>query len=88
MSLDLQWNDKSVSSVPITDKESPLKDMIIQYVGGKLSPENDEINVEMIVGVLAEEFPELVYSLAEENWIRGYEQGLEDDKTLAKMLEE
>jgi len=44
--------------------------------------------VEMIVGVLAEEFPELVYSLAEENWIRGYEQGLEDDKTLAKMLEE
>jgi len=88
MSLDLEWNDKNLFNVPMTDKESPLKDMIIQYVGEKLSPENEEISVEMIVGTLADEFPELVFSLAEENWIRGYEQGLQDDRNLAKMFEE
>tara|TARA_Y100000389_G_scaffold204913_1_gene260743 strand:+ start:5089 stop:5355 length:267 start_codon:yes stop_codon:yes gene_type:complete len=88
MSLDLEWNDKNLFSTTVTDKEAPLKDMIIQYVGEKLSPENEEISVEMIVGILADEFPELVFSLAEENWIRGYEQGLQDDRNLAKMFEE
>ena len=34
----------------------------------------------MVVEVLAKEFPEIVLLMAEENWIRGYEQGLEDLK--------
>ena len=32
----------------------------------------------MIVETLAEEFPEFVLALAEENWVRGYEQALAD----------
>jgi len=32
----------------------------------------------MIVSVIAEEFPEFVYLLAEENFLRGYQQALED----------
>ena len=32
----------------------------------------------MIVEVMAEEFPEFLMLVAEENWIRGYEQGLAD----------
>ena len=88
MSLDLQWNDISSFNVSMTDKQSPLKDMIVQYVGEKISPENGEVSVEMVVSTLADEFPELVFSLAEENWVRGYEQGLEDDRNLMKMLEE
>ena len=88
MSLDLQWNDISSFNVSMTDKQSPLKDMIVQYVGEKISPENGEVSVEMVISTLADEFPELVFSLAEENWVRGYEQGLEDDRNLMKMLEE
>ena len=88
MSLDLQWNNINSFNVSMTDKQSPLKDMIVQYVGEKISPENGEVSVEMVISTLADEFPELVFSLAEENWVRGYEQGLEDDRNLMKMLEE
>jgi len=88
MSLDLEWNDKNLFNVSMADKETPLKSMIVQYVGEKLSPGNEEVSVDMIIGILADEFPELVFSLAEENWVRGYEQGLEDDRNLAKMFEE
>ena len=88
MSLDLQWNDINSFNVSMTDKQSPLKDMIVQYVGEKASPEDGEVSVEMVISTLADEFPELVFSLAEENWVRGYEQGLEDDRNLMKMLEE
>ena len=88
MSLDLQWNDINSLSTSMTDKQSPLKNMIVQYVGEKISPEDGEVNVEMVISTLADEFPELVFSLAEENWVRGYEQGLEDDRNLMKMLEE
>jgi|TARA_R110000751_G_scaffold68883_1_gene140076 hypothetical protein len=61
----------------MTDKEAPLKDFIIDYVGEKLSSDS-EVTVEMIVEVMAEEFPEFLMLVAEENWIRGYEQGLAD----------
>ena len=88
MSLDLQWNDINSFNVSMTDKQSPLKDMIVQYVGEKISPENGEVSVEMVISTLADEFPELVFSLAEEKWVRGYEQGLEDDRNLMKILEE
>ena len=89
MSLDLQWNDiNSFKGVSMSNKESPLKDMIVQYVGEKTSPEDGEVSVEMVISTLADEFPELVFSLAEENWVRGYEQGLEDDRNLTKMFEE
>ena len=88
MSLDLQWNDINSFNVSMTDKQSPLKDMIVQYVGEKISQENGEVSVEMVISTLADEFPELVFSLAEENWVRGYEQGLEDDRNLMKILEE
>ena len=78
MSLDLQWNDISSFNVSMTDKQSPLKDMIVQYVGEKISPENGEVSVEMVISTLADEFPELVFSLAEENWVRGYQQAFYD----------
>jgi hypothetical protein len=40
----------------------------------------------MIVEVLAEEFPEFVLALAEENWIRGYRQALDDvERTVAEQ---
>ena len=58
--------------------ENEMKSWLVNYVGNKLQPENDEVNVEMIISVMAEEFPEFLMPLAEENFIRGYRQGLED----------
>ena len=60
-----------------------LKELIVEYVGGKLQPENDEVTVEMIVDVFSTDFPEFLMPVAEENYLRGYEQALDDvEKTL------
>ena len=59
-------------------KETPLKDWIIDYVGTKLQPKDDEVTVDHVADVLAEEFPDFMLSVAEENWINGYTQALSD----------
>tara|TARA_Y100000114_G_scaffold108303_1_gene101703 strand:- start:1023 stop:1271 length:249 start_codon:yes stop_codon:yes gene_type:complete len=58
--------------------ENEMKSWLVNYVGEKLNPENDEVNVEMIIQVMAAEFPEFLMPLAEENFIRGYKQALID----------
>ena len=55
-----------------------MKKWLVNYVGEKLNPENDEVNVEMIIEVMAEEFPEFLMPIAEENFIRGYQQAIND----------
>ena len=82
MSLTIKWSDEGDVNAEITDISSELKDYMIQYVGNKLDPEDSTVTVSMAVDVLADEFPEVALSLAEENWIRGYEQGIEDLKAL------
>ena len=57
---------------------SELKEWLVEYVGNKMMPENDEVTTEMVIHVLADEFPEVVMPLAEENYFRGYEQALTD----------
>jgi hypothetical protein len=59
-------------------KDSEIKSWLVNYVGEKLQPENDEVNVDMVIQVMAEEFPEFLLIIAEENFIRGYRQGLAD----------
>ena len=58
--------------------ENEMKSWLVEYVGNKLQPENDEVSVEMIIKVMAEEFPEFLMPLAEENFIRGYRQAVTD----------
>jgi len=58
--------------------DSDLKELIVDYVGNKLQPENDEVTLEMVVGVMASEFKDLIFAIAEENWVRGYQQALVD----------
>ena len=65
-------------SVKITPTESKLKELIVDYVGNYLEPEDDEITVEQVIDVFASEFPEMLLALAEENWINGYTQALTD----------
>ena len=62
----------------IKAKESPLKEMIVEYVGNKVQPENDEVTYEAVIGVLAEEFPEVIMILGEENFLLGYQVAMED----------
>jgi len=58
--------------------DTPLKDLIVDFVGNKLNPENDEVTIEHITEVFSEEFPEFLLNMAEENWINGYTQALND----------
>ena len=67
--------------------ESELKTLLVNYVGTKL--DHEEVTVNMIAEVLATEFPEFVFALAEENFLRGYQTGLDDAyKTIAGKPEE
>ena len=67
--------------------ESPVKTWLVDYVGNKSNPEDGQVTVEMIVNTLADEFPEFVMALAEENWIRGYQQGIHDVEVGRQMAE-
>lgn len=63
-----------------------LQDYIINYVGEKVNPEDDQVTVGMIIDVLAEQFPQLVLCLSEENWVRGYQQALVDVEEGEKLF--
>ena len=72
----------------VIEKETPAKTWLVDYVGQKLEPKNGEVTVEMIVNVLSAEFPEFLLAIAEENWLRGYRQGVTDVETGRMMAEQ
>lgn len=65
-----------------------IKEILINYVGEKLNPENGGVTVEHIIEVMSEEFPEFLLLVAEENWIRGYEQALNDVEEGERLVKE
>ena len=68
------------------NKDSELKSYLVEYVGSKLDKE--EVTVNMIAEVLAIDFPEFVFAFAEENFLRGYQLGLDDVRLLKRSPEE
>ena len=68
--------------------DSELKELIVNYVGTKKSPENDEVTLQLVLDTFSEEFPEFVLPLAEENFIRGYNQALFDVDQGNKAMQE
>ena len=72
----------------VNKNESELKLWLVNYVGDKTNPENGDVTVENIIDVMAEEFPEFLMALAEENWIRGYHQALTDVEVGEKLAKE
>ena len=70
-------NERPAILLPV-EKTTELKSWLVDYVGEKLQPEKNEVNVEMIIQVMAEEFPEILLAIAEENFVRGYQQAAED----------
>jgi len=66
----------------VVPTESELKEIIVNYVGNTINPDTDEITVENVIDVFAEQFPEFLMALAEENWINGYTQAITDTRSL------
>lgn len=62
----------------VVQKDTELKTWLVNYVGNKLNPSDGNITVEMIVDVMSKEFPEFLMVVAEENFIRGYQQAIAD----------
>ena len=73
-------------ALPSKEKESDLKNYLIDFTGTFL--EEEDVTVNMIAEVLAAEFPEFVFAFAEENFIRGYDQALQDTIEGFKLSEE
>jgi len=72
--------------IPVS-KSNPLRTMVVEYVGEKLQPENGEVTVEMVVDVFSTDFPEFLLPVAEENYIRGYTQALDDVEATVDLKE-
>jgi len=62
----------------VVECRNDLMNFIVQYVGEKFKPDNNDVTVELVVDAFAEDFPEFLLAVAEENWVRGYHQGLAD----------
>ena len=70
------------------ETDTEMKDWLVNYVGERHDPDSGEVTVEMIVETMATEFPEFLMAVAEENWIRGYHQALNDVDAGQKMFED
>ena len=68
----------------LVKQNTELKKWLVSYTGIKKDPEDEKVTVEMIIDTMVEEFPELVLVLAEENYVRGYQQALDDIEALNK----
>ena len=64
--------------------ETGLKELVVNYIGERLA-RTQEVTVDMAVEVFAAEFPEFLLAVAEENFLRGYEQALADVETMEKQ---
>ncbi len=75
-------NVKDVNFNPTLDEtvepNNDLKNFLVEYTGEKINPEDQNVTVDMIVDVMAKEFPEFLLAIAEENWVRGYQQAIQD----------
>ncbi len=90
--MDIEFRDIVEDANEVLDEvvepSNELKTMLINYVGEKQSPDENNVTVEMIVDQLANEFPEFVLAVAEENFVRGYQQALNDVEVGRKAWEE
>ncbi len=66
----------------VIEKDTELKTYLVEYVGKKM--DSEEVTVNMIAEVLATDFAEFTLAFAEENFMRGYQLGLNDAEFLVK----
>ena len=70
------------------EPDSELKNWLVEYVGNTLEPADGLVTVEHIIEVMASEFPQFLLCVAEENFIRGYQQALNDAEEGEKLFKE
>jgi len=85
--IDLIQQNPTLSET-VSSEDSKIKEMLVEYVGDLKQPENNEVTVDLIMEVMSKEFPEFVLALAEENYIRGYNQALTDAEVGKKLYQE
>lgn len=87
-----RFDDKSPELEKKVEPDTPIQRWLLGYVGqnyeaelsrakietGKNIEWNGDVTVEMIVDVMAKEFPDFLFAIAEENFIRGYRQAFSD----------
>ena len=90
--MNIEWEDveeqKNKTLEEVVGKDTELKNWLVEYVGSKKEPEDGNVTEDMIVTTVADEFPEFLLAVAEENWIRGYEQALTDVDVGKNIIEE
>lgn len=70
--MELEFENQTVQ------KDNAMKTWLVDYVGKKMDAVNGEVTVDMIVQAMADEFPDFLRLVAQENWLRGYQQALHD----------
>ena len=60
------------------EADTGLKALVTEYVGNRLLPVDNQVTLDMVIEVFAMEFPEFLLPVAEENFIRGYKQAMND----------
>ncbi len=68
----------------VVEVGNELQEDLVRHVRDRTN--EDQVTLGQVIGILASEFPELVITIAEENWIRGYKQGL-DDAEIADVMD-
>jgi len=76
--IDSKEYEETETLKEVVERITPIKEWLVNYVGSQHNPDDGEVTVEMVVETMAAEFPEFLLALAEENWIRGYRQGISD----------
>ena len=70
----------------LVKNDTKLKELIVNYVGEQLHPATPEVTVEDVVNIFADEFPEFLLVVAQENFLRGYSEGINDaDHNIKKL---
>ena len=72
----------------VVNPDTEMKEWLVNYVGEKHNPDDEGVTVEMIVTTMANEFPEFLMAVAEENWIRGYQQAMVDVEVGERLIEQ
>ena len=70
------------------ESDTDLKTLIVNYVGNAHEPEDGNVTLEMIIETFAEEFGDFLLPIAEENFIRGYQQAIADVEDGEKFLQD
>jgi len=74
---------KDTIKTGVVTSDTGLKELVVNYIGDRLAGPED-ITVDMAVEVFSDEFPEFLLAVAEENFLRGYEQALTDVEAVEK----